>query len=609
MRYLIFSCLILFTIPSFTQKTKKIKELMQEDFSSYDNLQFKHIFQKVSLKNGILHTTVLNQDKDIQMYVRYKYVRSAWRIRKVGVAGTFYAGNNVVGRIVPGATANIYSVPDLANERDYVQLPDNSVWFTSDKSGLFKVYKLDNKKVKEVAFNNTKNKHIINLWNFEQSLFFDVFDTETHTAKPYCYCNEKLSLLPYNFNSISFNDSVLVYIKKAKLFIHHKHTIHNLLKFAFAFTDTTYSKGITFSQQEIETFHIDSEFAIDGVLTDNAKEQIRETLGNNPQEIQENRANRILEKIGDANKLISFAFAFTDTTYRKGITFNQQEVEVFGIGSTSVIDGVLTDSAKEKISEILTNSNHALTKSRTTKILGKLEKANKIVSFSFAFLNESYTDALQLTTKEQQQLGITNNVDNNGVINTEGKARIAKLLKSDSLQLGDKKRDYIKQKVNANLKPTVKFYGFFADTFTYVTAQKPVTKINHNGMVTVEGLEEYLKKQKKNEHYTKLLSILATRAWIENKQLSLSDTVTIQLGLYSTKLNNFTEHVILARKINEKQATFLRSINIYSFASHGYYIYRTKTSVKDIIRLKEALYFDSPFIIGSTEKTMYPEIK
>ncbi|HAN79588.1 MAG TPA: hypothetical protein DCQ31_18415 [Bacteroidales bacterium] len=506
------------SFPSFSQEIERIEELMQDDFTTYDSLPFKHLYQKALLYNGVLHTTVLNQNNNTQFYVAYQYNGSVWKITEMGIPGTFYAGNNLVGRILAGGTANIKAVPDLANERDFVQMPDSSAWFTSDKSGTFQLYELKNKQAVKVDIAGIANKHLINLWNYEQSLFFDVYNPETNNAVSHWYSNGQLQALPYDLMSVSFNDSLLVYIKKGQLYINYKQIDRSLCSFTFAFTDTTYSQGISFTTEETLQLSIDS---------------------------------------------------------------------------SSIIDGVLTENTKERIGKMLAESANLLSEIRTTEILDKIRNSNDLVSFSFSFLDSTYTNALQLSKQEQEQLGIDTEMVNDGVFNEQGKAKISQMLQSDSLQIDKERRNLINNKIDG----IIKFYGFFADTFTYITSKYPVEKIASNGIISVEGLETYLTGQEKGNRYTKLLSILATRAWVENKQLNNTDTVIIQVGCYSKKLTDFVEHVKSIEKIDEKNSVFLKSLNIYCISAGGYYYYRTKTSVCDLLLLKKAIYFDKPFII------------
>lgn len=183
--------------------------------------------QKAQLDNSelLIWATVYDQQQDVQYAVTFAYENKTWKIKKIKQKYTAFAGfdllnNHVLAVTVAGKNWNIlnHNIADLQNERDFIQLSTDKFLFTSDKSGFFQIYQSNNGKTEHLNLQNNDN-HIINLWMNKGSteIYLDMVDPEDDNSNIYTYQNNKTTLWSSKYSSVSFNDSIIVFIDKGKL--------------------------------------------------------------------------------------------------------------------------------------------------------------------------------------------------------------------------------------------------------------------------------------------------------------------------------------------------------------------------------------------------------
>lgn len=674
MKLVTFIGVLLFSTFIYGQDEQHIQKLLKGDTLPLADLPFDAVFQKITIHNGNLECTVVNKNIDLQTFVQYKYNGLNWTIQQIGKPGSFYAGNGKVGQILPGGDANIPGIPNIANERDFVINTDSVKWFTCDKTGVFQIFSTVRRKVQLFNLQNLTDKHIINLWKSPDAVFCDVIDPNTREHKNYKIVRNQAIPTGMPLYSISFNDSLVAYIQEGKPVVLVTPFVEKLVSFSFLFTDTTYQKGLNISTIELQQLQISSELVVDGVLTDEAKKQMRKILTSDSCSIPKKRNEYIQQIIGKPEKLISFSFFFTDTTYSSGITLSNIDLQKLQIKDSMVVDGVLTDGAKkyirqkmhedstlmsvekqnlicskiatnpelvsfsfffldntyedgislsaseineidlsendisdgvltangtEKIREKLQNNTEQMSNFRRLEILGKLSENSKRKEFNFYFTDQSYTNGINISVWEREQLGIDSTIIFDGAFTTKGKQKIANVLKNKRVEIDNKRLTEILDAIGvvAETDDLVRFYGFFADSFTYVSTNIPIENVNTNGMISVYGLEDYLKHNTDTSRREGLINILAQRSWAENKPLTLNEMVIIQLGAYSKKHDDFAMHLKSATKISKTDSVFLKSLNIYCIVINGFFHYRTQTTLSKLLRIKKTVYFDNPFVV------------
>jgi hypothetical protein len=512
-------------LASFTAKAQdsiQLAKLMLGDTMVVKALDYPVIFQKAILVNTKIKCTVLNVNQDLQMYVSYTYDGAEWTVDEIGKTGSFYAGNEKIGTIIPGGSANIPGLPNLGNERDIISMPTNEIWFTSDISGKFQPYKLNSNKAERQEMATLQNSNLVNLWSSSNALYFDAFSAEKQISQIFSWRNNKLNKIKFDGNSISFNDSLLVYIKSGKLKVLNSVTKQGIINFVFAFIDSSYENGITLSANEANLFGINDQSIIDGVLTDEAKEKIIETLQTNMSAIGDARKNDLIEKLDISDNLVKFTFFFLDNQYETGVTLSQTDASNLGIEPNSIIDGVITPEAKEKLIENLKNKKNLLS---------------------------------------------------------------------------DKKREELFEKLNIKQDKTIEFYGFFADEETYISTNKLTDGVNSNGFISDEALQKFILETNDAALKEKLSVILIQRSWDEEKEIQITGKVIVQVGAYHEYFDDFPKYLYQKGKISKSDYKFLQSLTIITVFKEGLFLYRTETTVDTILKIKKTVYFDHPFIV------------
>ncbi|MCK5538475.1 MAG: hypothetical protein KAI79_16735, partial [Bacteroidales bacterium] len=148
-----------------------------------------------------------------------------------------------------------------------------------------------------------------------------------------------------------------------------------------------------------------------------------------------------------------------------------------------------------------------------------------------------------------------------------------------------------------NIGDVIEFYGFFANKSTFVTTRTPSKGVDKTGMITIESLQNFIKYKSNIEMKSKLTAILAQRSWDEEKEIQSDGIVEIQIGAYRTYYKDFSLYLYNNGKINKNDFEFLQSLKIYSKFNGRFYLYRTKTTIDKIVKIKKAVYFDNPFIV------------
>jgi len=571
-----------------------IKRLSQGDSMQIESLAFNGVFQKAALVNNKIYCTVLDLYADYQKVVVYKLDDEQWKISKVFQQASFYAGENKIGKLIAGKSADIAGIPDLANERDFAYSQDFNLWFTSDNSGYFQIYEWNGTEVQKIKLEQFNNKNIINLWAKDSSVFFDVVSKNNTTI--YALKKGLLQKIDLSGKSISFNDTLLSYIKNNQLVVLKSQRLSKAINFVFAFLDTNYDKAISFSSKEASILGVDSGSVKDGVLKNSSKEKILSNLENHQFLFSKDRKIFIEEKLGKNAHLIQFIFAFLDDNYDKGISLNREEANILGIDSNSIIDGVLTEKAIAKISENLRNYKFSFSKERFNKLEKILGLEQNPIQFVFGFIDNKYEEGLSFSSLEANVLGIDSSSIVDGVFTDQAKQEIIKNIELKKVYFNSQRREQIKRALTKD-DDVIEFYGFFADTSTFVSASKYAEGVASNGIISIEGLQKVVENNSKLEKKYKLKTVLIQRSWDEETEVNLNEYVEIQLGAYHTFFPDFALYLMQEGKITRKNYNFLQAYSIFITLRDELYLYRTITKVKNLLKLKKIVYFDHPFIV------------
>ena len=576
------------------QEYNSIKRLSRGDSMQVESLVFNGIFQKATLVDNKIYCTVLDLDADYQRVVVYQVDDEKWKISKVFWQASFYTGENIMSQLIAGKSADIKGIPDLANERDIVYTRDFNVWFTSDYSGYFQIYEWNGSQVQKVKLEQFNNQHIINLWVKDSSVFFDVISKDNSTI--YALKKGQLQKIDLSGKSISFNDTLLSYIKNDKLVVLKSQRLAKPINFIFAFLDTNYDKAITFSSKEASILGVDSGSVKDGVLKSSSKEKILINLENHQFLFSEERKNFIEEKLGKNTNPIQFTFVFLDDNYDKGISLNNKEANILGIDSNSIIDGVLIDKANAKIRENLIKYKSSFSTERFNKLEKVLGIEQNPIQFVFGFIHNKFEEGLSFSQLEASILGIDNSSIVDGIFTDRAKQEILKNIELKKVYFNSKRREQIKRAITKD-KDVLEFYGFFADTGTFVSSSNQAEGVASNGIISIEGLQKVVENNPKLEKKYRLKTVLVQRSWDEEKVVNLDEYVEIQLGAYHTFFPDFALYLLQEGKITRKNYHFLQDYSIFIILRDELYLYRTVTKVKNLVKLKKIVYFDHPFIV------------
>ncbi len=447
------------------QQSNKIARLAKGDTMNVARLPFLAIFQKAALFKGQIMSTVLSTRQDIQLFVRYKFNGESWVIDYMGKSGTFYAGDGKIGSIVPGGKANIPKVQSLNNERDFIALNKEDIWFTSDFSGLFQIYHRTKRKIEKIQIKELQNKNLINLWHVDSTLYFDAVSVHSKQSIIYSWKENRLDSMDFDAQSISFNDSLFVFLKKGKLIVLHTPESSGIVSFTFVFLDNDYKQGLTFSTKEATYLGIDSNSTVDGVLTQKAKQKIVENLNKTSNKFTKERKNEIKSKIKKTDGIVSFSFVFLDENYKYGLTLNLKEATYLGIDSSSAVDGVLTQKAKQKIKVRIAENSGLFTAERKDEIIGKIIKSDDkdIVVFYGFFADTSRFVSAKNPVDEVDSVGIISTEKLQDYIQTQNTKKSLSELKNRLMQRAwDEEKEI---SINENVEIQIGAYSLFYSNF------------------------------------------------------------------------------------------------------------------------------------------------
>ncbi len=602
MKRIILSLLILLPLLVNAQNSTLPENLIYGKAIPYQELPFAAQFQKVQIYEGNIHCTVLDINQDIQKYVIFRPGDEAFIPFYIGNTGTFYAGNGIAGQIIPGGTANIKGIPNLGNERDIVSSPENETWFTSDAEGLFQLYRLKKNYAEKIVINELNQQHIINLWSNNSEIYFDAINIETGESNALVFAQNKLTSVNFFARSISFTDNLLVYIEKDSLKIRSASPESSIIQFVFFFLNDEYEESVSLTKAEAEYLNLDSNSISDGVLEKHALQNLKNRLNEAETLITAERKEMLLANIARENsEIISFVFFFLNDEYEEALSLTKAEADYLNLDTNSITDGVIQKQALQNLETKLKADETFFTVERKKQLQSQISPENsEIISFVFFFLNDEYEEAASITATEADYLGIDKHAIEDGVLKPQIKERVLAKLQADETYFSHERKVMLSNTLNPpNNEELVAFYGFFADTASWISEMQASEETDNMGLISTNELKEYIKKVEDPEKKQELTKILIQRSWDENIPLEISDSVTVQIGAYLNEHQDFASYLFEKAKISKADYQYLKSLPIFSIQGKGLYLYRTKVPAKELLRIKKAVYFDKPFIVNN----------
>lgn len=410
------------------------------------------------------------------------------------------------------------------------------------------------------------------------------------------------------------NDTTLINDRKTYLSDKLALPESDVLHFYFYFTDDSYNSALTLSADEVTLFQFDSTSVIDGVLTAEARNEIIQMLAGEGNSIQGERKNYILEKLdAKESNLVNFVFAFTDDNMETGISFTTQEADLFGINNETVIDGVLTQAAINNIvSRINTDNKLPISLQRKDDICRVLGCEGEVVSFVFAFADETMENGISFTREEADILHIDSTTVIDGVLTQAAINNIIMRINSDqSLAMSLQRKTDICAKLECG-GSLIQFVFAFTDDkmdngITFTPDEASIFKLDSHSIVDgvltplakqiiVKQVNEYqglkIDKNRKEFLREKLGEVnVSTNLTFEGN----SNLVVMQIGAYRQPIDSFYDHLLKSGFIQQEDYIYLKQFELTKLRENDLYKYRIKIPITEIPRLIKIIHFDNPF--------------
>jgi len=386
------------------------------------------------------------------------------------------------------------------------------------------------------------------------------------------------------------------------------------IQFFFCFTDDNYTNALTLTPDEVDLFHFDSTSVTDGVLSANARDVILDKLAEKTDELDETRKEYIKEKLNIKDgSLINFVFAFADESMDAGLSFTPEEAVIFNINDTTVVDGILTKSAIDYIvSYINSDSSLSILENRKTDILDKLTNEGSLVSFVFAFTDETMEQGISFTPEEAEIFNINETTVKDGILTQAAVNNIIMRINADqSLALSLERKTDICNKLECG-GSLIRFVFAFTDDsmdkgISFTPDEAEIFKLDSNSIV--DGVLLPIAKQiivKQLNDY-KGLKIDLNRKDFIREQLGLVNTntnltfegntnvVLMQIGAYKQNVTPFYDHLLKSKYISIEDYNYLKQFELIQIAENNLHKYRIKIPITEIPRLMKVIHFDNPF--------------